>query len=153
MKYYRFGRPRKPVYYMYDPTSKKKSDYMINTGRSKMLESGSFENKVWGAIHKAWKGYTIAKNKYEYDKLEHYARIIQECQHDLGLPISSFDDIGMSADDFLSKIAEKENNDDSNQVEQEVSYEQEYQTDQQYEQDRLTDYNAYSENLRDDFHS
>ena len=48
---------------MYDPKSKKKSDYMINTGRSKMLESGSFENKVWGAIHKAWKGYTIAKNK------------------------------------------------------------------------------------------
>jgi hypothetical protein len=85
--------------------------------------------------------------------LEHYARIIQECQYDLGLPISSFDDIGMSADDFLSEIAEKENNNDSNQVEQEVSYEQEYQTDQQYEQDRLTDYNAYSENLRDDFHS
>ena len=81
-----------------------------------------------------------------------YGRRIQEWQHALGLPISSFDDIGMSADDFLSKIAEKENNDDSNQVEQEVSYEQEYQTDQQYEQDRLTDDNAYSENL-DDFHS
>jgi hypothetical protein len=152
MKYYRFGRRRKPFYYMYDPKSKKKSDYMINTGRSKMLESGSFENKVWGAIHKAWKGYTIAKNKYEYDKLEHYARIIQECQYDLGLPISSFDDIGMSADDFLSEIAEKENNNDSNQVEQEVSYKQEYQADQQYEQDRLTDDNAYSENLRDDYH-
>jgi hypothetical protein len=48
---------------MYDPKSKKKSDYMINTDRSKMLESESFENKVWGATHKAWKGYTIAKNK------------------------------------------------------------------------------------------
>jgi hypothetical protein len=105
MKYYRFGRRRKPFYYMYDPTSKKKSDYMINTGRSKMLESGSFENKVWGAIHKAWKGYTIAKNKSEYDNMDKYARIIQECQHGLGLEVSSFDDIGMSADDCLSEIA------------------------------------------------
>ena len=85
--------------------------------------------------------------------MEHYARIIQECQHDLGLPISSFHDIGMSADVFLSEIAEKEDNIDSNQVEQEVSYEQEYQTDQQYEHDRLTDDNAYSEYFRDDFNA
>ena len=59
MKYYRFGRRRKPFYYVYDP----KSDYMIRTGRSKVLDSGFFENQVWGALHKAWKGYTIAKNK------------------------------------------------------------------------------------------
>ena len=96
---------------------------------------------------------SFAKNKGEDDKMELYARRVQELQHDLGLEVSSFDDIGMSADDFLSEIAEKENNNDSNQVEQEVSYEQEYQTDQQYEQDRLTDDNAYSENLRDDYHS
>jgi hypothetical protein len=64
---------------------------MINTDRSKMLDSGFFENQVWGALHKAWKGYVIAKNKDEYEKMEHYACIIQELQHDLGLPISSFD--------------------------------------------------------------
>jgi hypothetical protein len=29
--------------------------------------------------------------------MEHYARIIQECQHDLGQEVSSFDDVGMSA--------------------------------------------------------
>ena len=39
----------------------KKQNYMVNTGRSKMLDSGFFENQVWGALHKAWKGYTIAK--------------------------------------------------------------------------------------------
>ena len=55
---------------------------MINTDRSKMLDSGFFENQVWGALHKAWKGYVIAKNKDEYEKMEHYARIIQELQHD-----------------------------------------------------------------------
>jgi hypothetical protein len=43
----------------------------------------------------------IAKNKDEYDNMEHYARIIQENQYDLGLPISSFDSIGRSASRFL----------------------------------------------------
>ena len=73
---------------------------MINTGRSKMLDSGFFENEIWGALHKAWKGYVIAKNKKEYDKMVRYARIIQENQHDLGLGVSSFPDIGMSASKF-----------------------------------------------------
>ena len=50
---------------------------MINTGRSKILRDIFFENQVWGALHKAWKGYVIAKNKDEYDKMEHYARIIR----------------------------------------------------------------------------
>jgi hypothetical protein len=48
------------------------------TGRSKVLDSGFFENQVWGALYKTWKGYTIAKNKDEYDKMELYARRIQE---------------------------------------------------------------------------
>jgi hypothetical protein len=36
---------------------------MTDTGRSEMLDSGFFENQAWGGLHKAWKGYTIAKNK------------------------------------------------------------------------------------------
>ena len=47
--------------------SQKKTQYMINTDRSKMLDSGFYENVVWGALHKAWKGYVIAKNKGEDD--------------------------------------------------------------------------------------
>jgi hypothetical protein len=74
--------------------SKKKQTYVVNTYRSKMLESGFFENQVWGALHKAWKGYVIAKNKDEYEKMERYARIIQECQYDLRLTVSSFHEIG-----------------------------------------------------------
>jgi hypothetical protein len=122
--------------------SRKKQDYMVNTGRSKMLDSGFFENQVWGALHKAWKGYVIAKNKDEYEKMQHYARIIQESQHDLGLEVSSFDNIGMSAASSLSAIAQKEGNSIS-QVEQEDSY----QTDR-YEQERFTD--AYNEDYEDD---
>jgi hypothetical protein len=75
---------------------------MINTGRSKMLESGFYENQIWGALHKAWKGYAIAKNKDEFDKMLHYADIIQECQYDLRRPVSSFHDIGKSALAFYS---------------------------------------------------
>lgn len=66
---------------------------MVNTNRSKLLDSFYFENQVLGALYKSWKGYVIAKNKDEYDKMEVYARRIQECQHDLRLPISSFDNI------------------------------------------------------------
>jgi hypothetical protein len=144
MKYYRFSRKRNDYFRYF--RSKKKSDYMIRTYRSKMLDSGSFDNQVWGALIKAWKGYVIAKNKGEYEKMLHYARIIQECQHDLGRPVSSFDNIGMSAADFLWEIAQKEDN--NNQEEQEVS-DEEYQTDHHYEQERLTD--TYSEDFRDDY--
>jgi hypothetical protein len=82
----------------------------------------------------------IAKNKDEYDNMERYARIIQESQHELGLEVSSFDNIGRSASSFLWEIAQEENNIKG----QEVSNE-EYQTDQ-YEQERFTDtYNEYFE--------
>ena len=113
MKYHRFSRRRKKSFYSMHWYFKyrKKSDYMINTVRSKMLDSGFFENQVWGALHKAWKGYTIAKKKGEDDKMELYARRVQELQNDLGLPISSFDDIGMSATGFLWELVQKEDND------------------------------------------
>jgi hypothetical protein len=133
--------------------SSKKRDYIVNTGRSKLLDSFYFENQAWGALHKCWKGYVIAKNKDEHEKMEIYGRRIPEWQHALGLPIDSFDDIGMSADDFLSEIAgEEDNNNYSNQVEQKVSDEQ-YSDDYQYQQDKLTDDNAYSEYFRDDFNA
>jgi len=54
----RLHRYRKPL---------KKLCYMANTNRSKLLDSFYFDNQTWGALHKAWKGYVIAKNKHEYD--------------------------------------------------------------------------------------
>ena len=50
---------------------------MILTGRSKILDSGSFDNQVWGALIKAWKGHIIAKNKDEYEKMVRYAVIAE----------------------------------------------------------------------------
>jgi hypothetical protein len=150
------------MYHFYK--NRKKSDYIKDTGRSKMLDSFFLENQVWGALHKAWKGYVIAKNKDEYEKMELYAPRIQECQHDLGLEVSSFPNIGMSATSFFWQLAEEEND----SQEQDVPCE-EYQTDR-YEQvrfadtysedfqddenkaDRFTDDNAYRENFTDDYH-
>jgi hypothetical protein len=123
--------------------SQKKTGYLINTDRSKMLDSGFYENEVWGALHKAWKGYVIAKNKGEDEKMQVYAQRVQELQHDLGLPISSFDNIEKSAISFLWELAQK----DADNQEQEVSCE-EYQTDR-YDQERFTD--TYSEDFRDDY--
>ena len=57
----------------------------------------------------------------------------------------------MSATSFLWEFIRKEDN-DTNDEEYQVA-DEEYQTDNQYEQDRLTDDNAYSEYLRDDFNA
>ena len=73
----------------------------------------------------------ITKNKDEYDNMEHYARVIQENQHELGLPISSFDNIGRSASSFLWEIIQEDNN--NNQEQQVVAEEENYLGDSQYE--------------------
>ena len=138
-----FSRKRKPFYYVYDPKSKKKSNYMINTGRSKILSGIFFENQVWGGLHKAWKGYVIAKNKDEYDNMERYARIIQENQYELGLEVHSFDNIGRSAASFLWETIQEKNN----IQEKEASDEENYLTDTHYEQERFT--YDYHENFTD----
>ena len=144
MKYHRFNRWGRydmfAVHTYYK--SWKKQDYMVKTGRSKILDSGFFENQVWGGLYKAWKGYVIAKNKDEYGNMETYARIIQENQHELGLEVSSFDNIGRSAASFLRETIQKENN-----IQEKEASNEEYQTDP-YEQERFTD--EYTEDFEDD---
>ena len=75
---------------------------MANTNRSKLLDSFFYDSQTWSALHKAWKGYVIAKNKHEYDRMEYYASVIQKLQIQLGLRVSLFPDIGMSALKFYS---------------------------------------------------
>jgi predicted phage tail protein len=155
MRYYRFSRRRKNYQFDYNKSrriSTKKQNHMVNTGKSKLLDSFYFENQVWGALHKAWKRYTIAKNKDEFDKMLHYADIIQECQADLGLEVSSFHDIGKSALAFYSlraaQIAEENKSNCNNQEQQVAEEEQNYLSDTHYEQERFTD--AYTEDFEDD---
>ena len=61
--------------------------------------------KEWGTLRKAWRGYSIVKNKHELDNMEYYASIIQKLQRELGLKVSSFPDIGLP-----------DNNDDINNI-------------------------------------
>jgi hypothetical protein len=70
---------------------------MVGTGRSRLLDSCYFESQTWGALHKAWKGYIIAKNKDEIDRLYYYANVIQKLQRELDLPVSSFPSLGLSS--------------------------------------------------------
>ena len=56
-----------------------------------MLTSGYYENQVWEALHKAWVGYIIAKNKSQFGRQIKYAKIIQKLQRELGLELSDFE--------------------------------------------------------------
>jgi hypothetical protein len=70
---------------------------MIGTNRSRLLDSCYFENQTWGALHKSWKGYIIAKNKHEFERQYYYTEVIQKLQKELGLPNSSFPDLGLTS--------------------------------------------------------
>ena len=60
----------------------------------RILPSGFFESQMWGALHKCWIGFVIAKEKWEMDKLEMYAKRIQYIQKDLGIENNRFFRLG-----------------------------------------------------------
>lgn len=64
--------------------------YKYGKRYSNMLPSGYYENQVWGALHKAWVGYIIAKNKSQFVRQIKYAKIIRKLQRELGLELSDF---------------------------------------------------------------
>ena len=70
--------------------SRRKGHYQVYTNRSRMLKSGFFENETWGALHKCWKGYIIALNRFEPEQMREYASRIQKLQRELGLEVSHF---------------------------------------------------------------
>jgi hypothetical protein len=148
---HRLSRGRKD--YLYDLSdykkSRRESDYMINTGRSKMLDSASLRMR-FGCITQGLERYVIAKNKDEYDKMLHYADIIQESQYDLRLKVSSFHNIGNSLR-AAQIVQENKSNSDYNQSDDRSNQKQvsEEEVDHQYEQEKFTD--EYSKDFRDDY--
>ena len=57
----------------------------------KLLPSGRYySNQAWGALNKAWVGYFIAINKFEFENEIKYAKIIRKLQRELGLELSDF---------------------------------------------------------------
>jgi hypothetical protein len=49
----------------------------------------------WGALHRAWVGYVIAKSQDDYEKMRKYAMVIRKFQRRLNIAISDFLDIGV----------------------------------------------------------
>jgi hypothetical protein len=102
-------------------------------------------HRTWGALHKAWRGYSIAKNKYEYDSIEYYATVIQKLQHELGLPVSSFPDMVLRAlksgqHSKEEHLSNDEDNKDINSgiIQEDHNYEDEYFKGDFNKEDRFT---------------
>jgi hypothetical protein len=65
----------------------------------------------WGALHRAWVGYVIAKSQDDYEKMRKYAIVIRKFQRRLNIVISDFLDIGVYG--FEEDFENKEEDDDS----------------------------------------
>jgi hypothetical protein len=101
VKYYKFNRDRS-----LDPLQKyirscRKLGHLAKKDNLHMLDSFHFENQTWGALHKAWKGYVIAKNKDELSRMKYYAIVIQKLERELGIKVSSFPEFGLLALQFF----------------------------------------------------
>jgi hypothetical protein len=97
MRYYKFNRDRSLNPLQKRIKSCNKLGYLAKRNNLRMLDSFNFENQTWGALHKAWKGYVIAKNKDELNRMKYYAIVIQKLEHELGIKVSSFPEIDLLA--------------------------------------------------------
>ena len=61
----------------------------------RILPSGYFESQTWGALHKCWVGFVIAKDKMEWDKIDLYAKRIQNLERELGIEVTDFSEWGI----------------------------------------------------------
>jgi hypothetical protein len=52
-----------------------------------LLKSDYYDNQGWGCLRKCWKGYVIAKNDGDEEKMIYYAKGIQRLQCDLGIDV------------------------------------------------------------------
>jgi hypothetical protein len=62
---------------------------------ARILPSWYFESQTWGALHKCWVGFVIAKEKMEWDKIVLYAKRIQNIERELGIEVTNFSDWGI----------------------------------------------------------
>jgi hypothetical protein len=75
----------------------------------------------WGAIHRAWVGYVIAKSQDDNEKKRKYAIVVRKFERRLNIAISDFPDIGIygfeedfenKEEDYDSKLAGDAKEDD-----------------------------------------
>jgi hypothetical protein len=68
----------------------------------------------WGALHRAWVGYVIAKSQDDCEKMRKYAIVIRKFQRRLNIAISDFLDIGVYGFEDKEDFENKKEDDDSN---------------------------------------
>ena len=72
-------------------------DYKLpdHLSSSTVLESGFTVDQTFNGLKKAWRGYTIAKNKGEKNRLVYYASVIQKLQKEMGFTsgLATFPDL------------------------------------------------------------
>jgi hypothetical protein len=65
----------------------------------------------WGALHRAWVGFVIAKSQNDYEKMKEYAIVIRKFERRLNIAINDFPEIGIYG--FEEDFENKEEDDDS----------------------------------------
>jgi hypothetical protein len=65
----------------------------------------------WGALHRAWVGFAIAKNQDDLEKMRKYAIVIRKFERRLNIAINDFPEIGIYG--FEGDFENKEEDDDS----------------------------------------
>ena len=95
MRFSKFNRNRSLDPWQKYLASQNKTRYRVDKGNVRVLSSLHTENQTWGALHKAWKGYSCGRNLCETEKMRYYARVIQKLQNELGLQVSSFPDLNI----------------------------------------------------------
>src|SRR5829696_5500602 len=65
----------------------------------------------WGALHKSWVGYVIAKSQDDCEKMRKYAIVIRKFERRLNIAINDFPEIGIYG--FEEDFENKEEDDDS----------------------------------------
>ena len=63
--------------------------------KDRKLPSGYTIGQTWGALHKAWLGYSIALSKNEDENALLYASIVQKLQRELGIQVREFAEVDM----------------------------------------------------------
>jgi hypothetical protein len=65
----------------------------------------------WGALYRAWVGYTVAKNQYDEEQMRKYAIVIRKFERRLNIAINDFPEIGIYG--FEEDFEDKDEDDDS----------------------------------------
>lgn len=61
----------------------------------RLLPTGFYESQTWGALHKCWLGFVIAKETMDWEKIEIYGKRIQKLEKELGIELTDFSDWGI----------------------------------------------------------